>query len=194
WTTGISVQVNDGNAQRSQITHLTATFSNAVDLPVGWESNFALNVGSTSVGLILTPLDGTANGDGSFSGVTQVLIQFAPTAGATYTLAAANPLNDTEALNDGAYTLTVSGTGLLDSFGQEVDGNQDGIAGGTLAYGFRRTFCDLTGNGVVDNADAVDYSMQRFGTFDPVNFWFFDYNGDGTLDGTDDGQFLNRYA
>lgn len=210
WTTTVNVTVNDGSFQRSQITRLISTFTSPVDLPVGWETKFALTVSGNPVNLVLTPLDGTDNLDGSFTGVTTVLVQFASTSGRTTTLTNGDASEDYSAypnqpanpvslvsLNDGSYTLTIDGTGIIDSFGVDVDGNLDGTFGGTKSFGFTRKFGDATGDGVVDNLEAPDFSNASLtynGNEQGNYLWYFDFDGNGLIDSNDDDQFSIRYS
>jgi hypothetical protein len=62
-------------------------------------------------------------------------------------------------------------------------------------YGFFRLFGDADGNGHVDEQDR-DLFRSAFKTTagDAGYLWYFDFDGDGNVDGLDNGQFNRRFG
>jgi hypothetical protein len=98
-------------------------------------------------------------------------------------------------LADGSYTLTVRSDRAHDRWGRELDGDENGSAGGDWADGFARLFGDSDGDGDVDGRDR-DRFRSAFGTSDAGDsyLWYFDFDGDGDVDGHDNGQFNRRFG
>ena len=97
-------------------------------------------------------------------------------------------------LADGNYTLTVLADHVHDRWGRELDGDGDGSAGGNQVDGFFRLFGDANGDRHVDQQDR-DLFRSAFGksATDVGYLWYFDFNGDGVVDGRDNGQFNRRF-
>ena len=98
-------------------------------------------------------------------------------------------------LADGSYTLTVRADQVHDRWGRELDGDNDGVAGGDAVESFFRLFGDSDGDGDVDQLDR-DLFRSAFKTIagDTHYLWYFDFNGDGNVDGLDNGQFNRRFG
>jgi hypothetical protein len=96
-------------------------------------------------------------------------------------------------LADGTYTLTVRADRVHDRWGRELDGDGDGSAGGDRVASFVRVFGDGDGNGQVDWSDR-ELFRSAFGTRlgDGACRSWFDFDGDGDVDGRDNGQFSRR--
>jgi hypothetical protein len=104
-------------------------------------------------------------------------------------------------LRDGNYELTIYPTKARDTDGMELDGDQDGTAGGEFSFGadqadaFFRHYGDRDGD---RDVDFVDFFWFRgtFGKrdgddgFDPQ----LDFDGDGDVDFADFFQFRSRFG
>ena len=165
------VVVNDGSAQRSMVTSLTVTFDTLAAIgPGAFElsrpdgSLVELNV-ATSV----------------HNGRTVAVLTFAGRGVVGGSLA------------DGNYALTIHGDRVHDSVGRELDGDQDGIAGGNRTDAVFRLFGDGDGDRDVDLHD-----LWRFlGTLgrrpgDPGYLSYFDVNGDDRVGLIDLAAFAGR--
>lgn len=164
------MMINDGVAQRSMVNSVTITFDGSVTLDSG---AFALSGqdGSTVEFTIETSEDA--------DGRTVAVLNFAGADGGS--------------LADGSYTLTIRADRVHDRWGQELDGDGDGSAGGDWADGFHRLFGDSDGDGDTDHADLdamLGSFLDRQG--DASVLWYFDYDADGDLDGRDMAQFNQR--
>jgi hypothetical protein len=212
-----SVQVNDGNAQRSQVLATFVNFNGPVsfnqsDLTNIFQVKDATNTAITLVftayslpggaGTVVTPSGGV------YSGVQSVRISFASGSADTYNLTGA-PLTAgvlsglTVALNDGNYFVKVDGSFMTDAFGQHVDAAGNGTFGSVATTEFYRLFGDVNGDRTVDYADqtplgaAIRGGANRGGTIAQKtlyrNNWYFDYDGDGLINTTDyNNQFKTR--
>jgi hypothetical protein len=212
-----SVQINDGNAQRSQVL---ATFVN-FNGPVSFNQSDLTNIfkikdsANTALTLVFTAYSGVGGSGtiinpvgGVYSGVQSVRISFASGSTDTYNLTGA-PLTAgvlsglTVALNDGNYFLAVNGSLMTDAFGQHVDAAGNGLFGSVGTTEFYRLYGDFNGDRVVDYTDqvplgaAIRGNANRGGTLGQKNLyrlnWYFDYDGDGLINTTDyNNQFKNR--
>jgi hypothetical protein len=85
-------------------------------------------------------------------------------------------------LPDGHYTLTVRANRIHDRFGQALDGDQNGAAGGNHVDELFRQFGDTDGDGDVDHFDlgvvrgAFGKSADQDGYL-----WYLDYNANGRI-------------
>ncbi len=97
------------------------------------------------------------------------------------------PLVDASgSLMDGSYVLTTLDTQVKDLAGNELDGDRDGVPGGTSADEFFRVFGDTDGDGDVDGLDHVLFGrtlLSRIG--DDEYDRRFDFDGDGDIDARD---------
>ncbi|MBX9580530.1 MAG: Ig-like domain repeat protein [Gemmataceae bacterium] len=186
WAPRAAVLVNDGaDPQRSHVGQLTVTFGRPVD--IAGLGAFALS-GPAPVGFAVTPLDGTANGDGSYSGVTTAVVRFAAGPG-TVPYATPDPWGNTVGLADGDYVLTVDAAAVT-AGGVPLDGDLDGRPGGDRRFAFRRRFGDADGDGRVGSRDERVFRVA-FGTAagDPNYRYFFDVELDGDIDAADRAAF-----
>ncbi|HUT90108.1 MAG TPA: N-acetylmuramoyl-L-alanine amidase [Thermoguttaceae bacterium] len=172
------VVINDGSAQRSMVTSLTVTFSDLVTLDPG---AFALvSQGGKSVGLNIAQNDS--------SGQSVVTLSFA------------GPDIIGGSLADANYRLTIHGDKVHDSvFGQDLDGDGDGSAGGDYVFGDQATdalfrlFGDSDGDRDVDNLDFLWLRSTYCKSLGDLGFlWYFDHDGDHDVDVADYQQFRTR--
>jgi hypothetical protein len=211
----LTVQVNDGNAQHSQVSYLVLTFNEPVviDVTSGLASVFGIkDASNTALNLNITT-NGTPSGN-TLTGVTRVTITFAAgspdtfnfgTAVTTTTpqapaLAAAGLSSITTGLNDGNYFLSTNGN-LITNNGVKLDSNHNGTgSGGTETDEFWRLFGDSRGRRTTDGQSVVDFSAaNNSGTAKGQNTsayrWYFDFNEDANIDRgntTDQTAFLNN--
>ena len=166
-----SVVLNDGSIQRSMVNSLTVTFDGAVALGAG--------------AIELRRRDGSLvglNADVSLVGGKSVAV-----------LTFRGPDIIGGSLADGGYTLTILADRVHDRWGRVLDGDGDGSAGGDRTDGFFRLFGDSDGDGDVDQSDRdVFRSAFKTSAGDAGYLWYFDFNGDGLVDGRDNGQFNRR--
>jgi hypothetical protein len=98
-------------------------------------------------------------------------------------------------LADGSYTLTVLADHVHDRWGRELDGDDDGSAGGDRVDRFFRLFGDSDGDGDVDGQDRDRFrSAFKKSAGETGYVWYFDFDGDGVVDGRDNGQFNRRFG
>jgi Arylsulfotransferase (ASST) len=168
-----SVVLNDGAAQRSMVNSLTITFSGAAVLDAGAielrRQDGSLVDAQVSISLV--------------SGKTVAVLTFA------------GPDIIGGSLADGSYTLTVRADRVHDRWGRELDGDGNGSAGGDRVDGFFRLFGDSDGDRDLDQSDR-DLFRSAFKTSagDAGYLWYFDFDGNGEVNGRDDGQFNRRFG
>jgi subtilase family serine protease len=168
-----SFLVNDGEAQRSMVTHLTLTFGAVVTIDDG---AFALERAGGGESVAVTA---TSRVEGDRTIVTLTFSGNGIVAGS---------------LADGRYTLTVLADKVHSADGQALDGNGDGAAGGDYIDELFRLFGDANGDGVVDNADYFFFRSTAGKKAGQAGFlWYLDSNGDGTVDlATDYAAFVTQ--
>lgn len=168
-----SVVVNDGAAQRSMVNSVTVTFSGAVTLDPG-----AIELRRQDGSLVGLHADISMLGGKTVAVLTFVGTEFVG-----------------GSLTDGGYTLTVRADRVHDRFGQELDGDGNGSAGGDRVDSFFRLFGDSDADGDVDQSDR-DLFRSAFQTSagDASYLWYFDFGSDGNVDGRDNGQFNRRFG
>ncbi len=164
-----SVILNDGSAQRSMVDRVTVTFDGNAVLDPGAIELRREDGSPVDAGVRISQLGGD----------TMAVLTFAGTGFVGGSLA------------DGRYTLKVRADLVHDCWGRELDGDGDGSAGGDRVAGFARLFGD--GDGDVDRSDRELY-RPAFGTTVPDMgyVWYFDFDGDGDVDGRDNGQVNRR--
>jgi N-acetylneuraminic acid mutarotase len=168
-----SVVVNDGSAQRSMVNSLTVTFDQVVILDAG-----ALELGQEGGG----PIDVLVS-TSVISGKTVAVLTFAR----------ADVIGGS--LADGAYTLTLRADRIHDRLGRELDGDGDGTPGGNRVNNFFRLFGDSDGDGDVDQLDRDLFrSAFKTGAGEAGYLSYFDFDGNGEVDGRDNGQFNRRFG
>jgi hypothetical protein len=176
----LSMQVNDGSAQRSLVTTLTVTF----DMPV----NFA---GAPAAAFSLVRAGG---GTVSFSAMANLIN------GRTVVTLSNFSGNETQlgSLADGRYTLTALAS-QISANTQPLDGNSDGLGGDNYIFsdtqGLFRLFGDVNGDRTVNGLDLGIF-RDAFGTQvgDANYLSYFDFDGDGVINGFDFGQFRTRFG
>ncbi|HEV3257550.1 MAG TPA: aryl-sulfate sulfotransferase [Gemmataceae bacterium] len=168
-----SVVLNDGSAQRSMVNSITVTFSGAAILDSG-----AIEL---------------RRQDGSLVGLhTDISILGGKTV-AVLTFVGPDIIGGS--LADGSYTLTVRADRVHDRWGRELDGDGNGSAGGDRVDSFFRLFGDSNGDGHVDALDRDLFrSAFKKSAGEAGYLWYFDFDGDGDVDGRDNGQFNRRFG
>lgn len=175
-----SILVNGNtNVQRSMVTSLKVTFSEAVTFPNGIASAFEVartQFGTPGkVGLSFSPVTGPTN---------EVTIMFAN---------GAINIDPAGSLADGRYLLTIiadsvdSSNGTLDGDG---DLNSEGSPADNKLSAFHRLFGDANGDG---NVTATDFNAFRL-VYGQTGASLFDYNGDGSVTASDFNAFRLRYG
>lgn len=167
-----SVVLNDGESQRSMVTEIKVAFSEVA------------NVAANS--FIVT------NADSGVSYVPDVLVEnIAGNTVATLTFSGTGIIGGS--LPDGNYSLTVLDS-VTDIAGNQLDGDEDGIAGGNRFDNFFRLYGDMTGDRTVNVFDLLQFrtaynSSEGDNEFEPA----LDYNGDLSINVFDLLAFRNRY-
>jgi hypothetical protein len=155
-----SVVINDGSAQRSMVNSLRITFDRVVTFDPGAFGLQHANGSAVSVNVAASVLDGHTVALLTFTGSDVI----------------------GGALVDGDYTLTIRGEHIRDGVGGELDGDRDGNSGGDRVDAFFRLFGDSDAD--VDWVDR-DLFGSAFGkrATDVGYLWYFDFDGDGDVDG-----------
>jgi hypothetical protein len=93
-------------------------------------------------------------------------------------------------LVDGIYSLGINASLATDYVGQQLDGDNDGLAGGNYTFSFHRLFGDSNGDGAVT---AIDFNAFRlaYGTSGPS---IFDFDNNGSVSAIDFNEFRLRYG
>jgi hypothetical protein len=185
------VEINNGvGAQRSMVTNLKVTFSEAVNFPSGINAAFQLNrVGQPSGGPSAAAPLGSVNINAVQSGNVVTI---------TFLTGGTVPIDLGGSLIDGLYQLTIVASKVLGAGGQ-LDGDGNGTGGdnfvspapgsGTVPNLIFRLFGDSDGD---RDVDAINFGQFRgaFGSADPT----FDFDADGDVDAADFGQFRARFG
>jgi subtilase family serine protease len=167
----LSTVVNDGSAQRSEVTSLTVTFNTVV--------TFSNN--DATAAFTLTRSDNTSVQLTASASVVnnQTVVLINGFGGAA---------SDHGSLADGRYTLKALAANIsAGSF--QLSGDY------TFSQGLFRIFGDSNGDATVDVADLTPLS-STFGLVTGQNGYlpYFDQNGDGTVDVADLNQFTTRFG
>lgn len=198
--------VNDGSSnQHSQVTQLTVTFTQGVDI-TDLAATFSVLVGDSVEG---TPLgltfivDGVDEGDGMGVNVTNakvVILKFMDDGGVN-TLPAVDATGAAAVgLVDGNYFLNIVAANVV-ATGTTItlDGDRDGVNGGDQSTEFFRLFGDVNGDRQVDGLDLAaanpfpfngNNNQAAVSAGDPAYQWYYDVNGDGQIDQTDLDAFM----
>jgi arylsulfate sulfotransferase len=166
-----SVVLNDGGDQRSMINGITVTFGGTVVLDPG-----AIELRRQDGSLVGAQVNISLLG-----GKTVAVLTFIGTDFVGGSLA------------DGSYTLTVRADRVHDRWGRELDGDNNGTAGGNRVNGFFRLFGDTDGDRDVDVRDLLRFAGSlgsRTGQSDYL--WYLDYDADRTVGVVDLFQFVRR--
>jgi hypothetical protein len=175
----VAVQINDGSAQRSMVTSMKVTFSQAVVLGGN-------------------PFTLTRTGPGSPAGNVTVAIDLSQST-ANQTIAVltfTGPYTNGKSLMDGRYDLTISAANVV-GLGGQLDGNGNGTGGdnytavGAPGSGLNlfRLFGDANGDGTVAANDFLQFRLA-YGIANAT----FDADGDGTVTAADFLQFRLRFG
>ena len=155
-----SFAVNDGEAQRSMVTHLTLTFGGIVT--IDGDAFVLKRDDGTGVEIVVSS---QVVGD-------QTIV--------TLTFDGAGIVGGS--LADGRYTLTVLADRIHDASGQALDGDGDGLPGGDYVDYLFRLFGDADGDGDVDNKDYFSFRTTAGKRAGDAGFlWFLDADGDGIV-------------
>jgi hypothetical protein len=198
----VSVQVNNGDPQRSEVRSITVTFSGPVTFAGG---NVAAAFGLLHLqdGVGVSDLAATSSTIGS--GQTVVMLTFATTGNSASEIDPMSALNGGAAsLADGRYQLSISAVAVIGPTGAALDGDGDGVAGGNYispadTYGgsgthLYRLFGDVNGDGVVDPTDLTPLRGAFNANSSQSNYIVaLDANNDGVIDPTDLNQFRTRF-
>jgi hypothetical protein len=177
-----SVQVGDGSNQRSAVGQLAITFDGLVAIDSGAFSVTRLgeNGGSVDVSF-LTSING--------QGQTVATLTFSGSQ------TRANGM-----LIDGNYQLAIDGSKILRG-GLELDGDQNGTAGGDFVYGteasdrFFALYGDLDGDRIVNLSDFNAFRASFGRTLgDSAYRAELDFDGDGLIGLSDFNQFRSRFG
>lgn len=160
-----SLLVNDGAAQRSMGTSVTATFSEPVTLAA---NSFTLTRRPTTAGGAATA---TAFLIRSLDGGRSYRLTFPASAGGS--------------LGDGVYDLRVNGGSVISLSGWSM--------GVVVSASLHRLFGDADGSGAVDDGDYAAFRLAYGAGVTGYNA-VFDYNADGFVNGTDFIAFRARYG
>ncbi|HZL35405.1 MAG TPA: dockerin type I domain-containing protein [Tepidisphaeraceae bacterium] len=168
--------ITTNTTQRSEVRTMTLKFDQPFALAASDLSLFMLNTGGSGLndGSAPTPMDGSVIGS-----------MTSPDGGLTWVVSFAKNTAYTDAsgsLNDGIYTLTMNGAGIVP------------VAGGSLSTTFHRLFGDFNGDGTVNLTDyrafkAAFLSQTGGSTYNPA----FDSNGDGTINLIDYRRFKANF-
>lgn len=167
-----SMQIDDGSAQRSVVRSLSFTFDQDVSASLG--------AGDLKVAF---KADGAAVADAvpSWNAATRTAtFSFQNLAGGS--------------LPNGNFTATLVANGIVNSSGEALDGNRDGLAGGDSQTSVFRLFGDVDGDRDVDFLDAFRY-RDLLSKANPTaqELRPFDSDGDGVLGAADRQAFEANY-
>jgi len=164
--------INEGAVQRSMVTNIKVTFSEAVSFPAGIAAAFEL----------------ARTGPGLPTGLVNLAFT---TSGNTVNVTFDDPIfapGIAKSLIDGKYTLRLVASKIQGAYGQ-FDGNVDGTSGDDLVIAFHRLFGDGNGDARVDSTDFTAF-RSAFGIASSM----FDFHGDGVVSSTDFAEFRKRFG
>ena len=185
WAPRATLAANDGANQRSQVGQLVVSFGRTVDLAS--LGAFAVR-GRGPVGIVVAPRDGRANPDGSYSGVTAVVVRFL-SGPDTVSFAKPDPRGNTVGLADGTFALSIA-DGAVTAGGVPLDGDRDGRPGGVFRGAVRRLFGDVSGDGRVNGEDEAAFRAAEGSVAGGPKYRYeFDAEMDGDIDAADRAAF-----
>jgi hypothetical protein len=171
-----AITINDGNVQRSMVTSIKVTFSEAVSFPSGFGAAF----------------DVSRTGKGTLGSVNLSFTQSGADVTITFASSVPVPLDPAGSLPDGQYLLTIFADKVMGSSGT-LDGNGNGIAEGSptdnRTSAFHRLFGDGNGDGNVISSDFAQF-RSVFGVAGPT----FDFDGNGVVNSNDFAEFRKRFG
>jgi hypothetical protein len=176
-----SIVINDGGVQRSMITSISVTFSQAMTIGPGAFEIMKTGTGGGAVAVAVAPSD--------VQGRTVATLTFS------------GALVEYGSLKDGSYQLTVRGEKVRDRvFGVALDGDNDQqpsgdrLFGATAADKFFRKYGDGDGSGLLDATDYYSFlTTNNKRSTEPGYVWYFDFDANGVVDSSDLAQFRARY-
>jgi alkaline phosphatase len=176
-----SIVINDGGVQRSMITSISVTFSQAMTIGPGAFEIMKTGTGGGAVAVAVAPSD--------VQGRTVATLTFS------------GALVEYGSLKDGSYQLTVRGEKVRDRvFGVALDGDNDQqpsgdrLFGATAADKFFRKYGDGDGSGLLDATDYYSLlTTNNKRSTEPGYVWYFDFDANGVVDSSDLAQFRARY-
>ena len=176
-----SVAINDGSAQRSQITSVTVTFDGLVSHTELTSAAFGLTNIDSSTALLSTQL---LVAPGDTGGVTTVVLTF----GAGASVADRDGTGDLgNSLADGNYELTILSSQITGLAADHVFGGHNAAVAESTNDDFFRLYGDIDGDGDTDANDLNDsfapafFSVVGGAAFNPA----LDGDGDGDVDAND---------
>jgi len=175
-----TIVVNDGSTQRSMITSIKITFSEAVTFPNGINNAFTLTRTTAPTG-------------GALGSVNISAVQVGNVVTLTFLNGGAVTLDQFGSLPDGKYSLNIISNRVA-GVGGFLDGNINGSFQGSpiddKSVSFYRLFGDGNGDGVVNSTDFAAFRS----TFGVGSNLAFDYDGDGVVNSNDFAEFRKRFG
>ncbi|MEM0926857.1 MAG: PKD domain-containing protein, partial [Planctomycetota bacterium] len=167
------ILIDDGSGQRSVVRSITVDFTSLVIADAG-AFLVTTNDGATvPVNVELLEVDGKSRAVLTFSG---------------------DSTDSSGSLEDGFYNLQIVASLIRDTNGNQLDGDNDGSAGGDLVDEFFRFFGDADGDRDVDNLDLFAFrAAYRTTSNDDAFDAAFDSNDDGVIDNIDLFAFRRNY-
>lgn len=173
-----SFKINGGTAQRSNVTTIEITFSEAVTLGAG---AFTLD----RVGLP----SGLTNDGTTLGSVNVVISQVGSTVTITFATGGVVDVRGKNALLDGKYTFVMNAS-KISGIGGQLDGDGNGTGGDNRTDTIRTLFGDGDGDGDVD---IQDFALFR-AAFNGADPSVFSYDADADIDLSDFSQFRGRFS
>jgi hypothetical protein len=171
------IQVNGGAAQRSLVTSIKISFSEAVTFPAGINNAFVVE----------------RTGKGSLGTVNINAVQAGSDVTITFVTGGAVDVDPGNSLPDGQYKLTIIANNVMGA-GGTLDGDADLLAEGSptddKSAVFHRLFGDGDGDG---NVNSNDFAMFR-SVFGLSGASIFDFNGDNNTNSNDFAEFRKRFG
>ena len=192
----LSIVVNNGEVQRSEVRRMAVTFSGPVAFE-GGNANaaaaFQLNHLTDSNNVALSAAV-AANAQG------QTVVTLTFSGAETDPLSAEN--GGSASLADGRYSLTIFSASVSGPGGQALNGGgpsgnyvspTDTLGGGAGELELYRLFGDATGNGVADQLDLAQFRAANNSSIgNPAYVPYLDADNSGAIDQIDLGQFRQR--
>src|SRR5262249_23672732 len=132
---------------------------------------------------------------GQGTNVTKVIVRFLATGNLTVNFTNADPFGNKVGLSDGNFFLSTTAAQIVDGQGKLLDGDRDGVVGGTGMDEFWRLYGGGNGDRSVDGLDPPAF-QSGFGAANPdtnTAIWFMDFDMNNVIDTNDATQFNNRF-